>query len=332
MNLTPGQIAKIRWAIESRKAKKASGAKIPRKNKKPIKPANIKIQERNFYRKLLKNVYNPAIEVVDKMLKENLESIVEEGKKELRIDSVGDTISNLINGIKLSYERQVQPKDFDALAVELGRDIEDFNKRQENRVFKSILGVDPFRNELYLEPLMDQFTKDNVNLIKTIPNDYFAQIERIVRGGVRSGKSAAQIGREIKAKAPTTKKRAAFIARDQTAKFNSDLARQRQKEVGLNYYIWRTVKDRRVRPEDGGGTTLAAQTQRMLKEGKSLEQIAKKNAASRPSGKGGNHRRLEGGLFSWDNPPYVDSKSLRSYLLLRLSWSIFLLNNCIQEL
>jgi SPP1 gp7 family putative phage head morphogenesis protein len=46
--------------------------------------------------------------------------------------------------------------------------------------------------------------------------------------------------------------RAKLIARDQTAKLNSDLNRFRQDQAGVDKYVWRTSQDERVRARHRG--------------------------------------------------------------------------------
>ena len=43
--------------------------------------------------------------------------------------------------------------------------------------------------------------------------------------------------------------RAKLIARDQVAKLNGELTKERQTDLGVTGYIWRTVGDERVRDE-----------------------------------------------------------------------------------
>ncbi len=44
----------------------------------------------------------------------------------------------------------------------------------------------------------------------------------------------------------STKRRASVIARDQTAKMNSQMAQARQVDAGVTHYQWRTAGDQRV--------------------------------------------------------------------------------------
>jgi uncharacterized protein with gpF-like domain len=302
-------------AIRARKAKKGS---VPRLTKKPAVPADTKPKERAYLRRITSEILNPAIKAVMESIESGLPRIVHESERELKADAVGDNISRMIEGIKASYYRQVNESQFEALARETYLSVESWNKIQQNKVFKSVLGVDPVRSEPWLGPLREQFTKENVALIKSVSGIFFNGIERIVRDGARSGKSAKEIANQIKLSVGTSKKKAAFLARDQVAKLNSDLDSKRQISSGVNYYIWRNARDQRVRgPGEGKSsapmsTAASKITKKGLKEGRPLEDIAKDvMSALGGSPNRSNHRRLEGGLFSWNDPPIVSPDGRR---------------------
>lgn len=115
-----------------------------------------------------------------------------------------------------------------------------------------------------LGEIMKAVAKENVSLIKSIPSQYFKKIETIVYEGITQGSRARSMVSEIRELGKTTKSRAHLIARDQTAKLNSALSRQRQIDVGVTEYVWRTAKDGRVRKS---------------------------------------HKRNNGKIFKWNSPP-----------------------------
>lgn len=98
-----------------------------------------------------------------------------------------------------------------------------------------------------LEDILTATTRSNVGLIKSIPDEYFKQIESIVFDGVTRGNNATSMIKQIQKVARNTTKRAKLIARDQTSKLNSALTQQRQSNLGVEEYIWRSAGDGRVR-------------------------------------------------------------------------------------
>jgi phage putative head morphogenesis protein, SPP1 gp7 family len=87
----------------------------------------------------------------------------------------------------------------------------------------------------------------NVSLIKSIPKDYLDKIEMIITQEGTKGRTGESLIKQIQEVYPVTKRRAEFIARDQTAKLNGDITRQRQVAAGIRGYRWRTVGDGAVR-------------------------------------------------------------------------------------
>lgn len=98
-----------------------------------------------------------------------------------------------------------------------------------------------------LEDILVASTRQNVALIKSIPEEYFKKIENIVFTGTTQGRNAKSMIKEIQKLNNSTTKRAKLIARDQSSKLNSALNQQRQQNLGVEEYIWRTAGDERVR-------------------------------------------------------------------------------------
>jgi SPP1 gp7 family putative phage head morphogenesis protein len=115
-----------------------------------------------------------------------------------------------------------------------------------------------------LKPQVQHFVAENVALIRTLPADYFQDVEREVLRGVRAGDRASEIQAALEERADVAQNRAALIARDQVLSFQADLNRTRQENLGVSEYIWRATPDERTRPE---------------------------------------HAERDGQTFSWDDPP-----------------------------
>lgn len=115
-----------------------------------------------------------------------------------------------------------------------------------------------------MEDVLVATTRNNVALIRSIPEEYFKKIETIVFTGTTQGNTAGSMIKQIMATGKSTTKRAKVIARDQSSKLNSALTQQRSQNLGVEEYIWRTAGDERVRDS---------------------------------------HRTKNGKIFRWDNPP-----------------------------
>lgn len=79
---------------------------------------------------------------------------------------------------------------------------------------------------------------ENVSLIKSIPSEYFTQVEGIVMRGVQTGRDMAVISEGLQRQLGVTKRRAEIIARDQTNKATAAIVRTRQIEIGITEALW----------------------------------------------------------------------------------------------
>lgn len=144
------------------------------------------------------------------------------------------------------------------------------NSRNRERFYASIeaflgINVAALVDEAGLRPILRLKARENVNLITSIAEDYLGQVETLVFEHVITGrdssKSMIEALRDLGAKSD---RRAKFIARDQTAKLTAALNRERNQALGITEYVWRTVRDERVRES---------------------------------------HRKRNGKTFRWDDPP-----------------------------
>lgn len=99
---------------------------------------------------------------------------------------------------------------------------------------------------------LEASTAENVNLIKSIPTEYFQKVETLVLGGMKGGLTPTAIARQIQEETGVTARRAKLIARDQTSKLNSDLTRQRQAAAGIEFYKSSDAGDVRVAGNPAG--------------------------------------------------------------------------------
>ena len=101
-------------------------------------------------------------------------------------------------------------------------------------------------------PILDALraaTKDNIELIKSIPDQYFDKLEDAVEKRMQSGVRFEDLAEEVERIGGVTESRAKLIARDQTSKMNGAFNQARQTSLGIDKYMWQTSGDERVRPE-----------------------------------------------------------------------------------
>jgi SPP1 gp7 family putative phage head morphogenesis protein len=99
-----------------------------------------------------------------------------------------------------------------------------------------------------LEDLLSAVSIRNAALIRDIAQETVEKIAQKTTQSVLAGQGHQFLKRELREVFAVSDSRAKLIARDQTAKLNSDLNRFRQKQAGVDKYVWRTSMDERVRP------------------------------------------------------------------------------------
>lgn len=139
--------------------------------------------------------------------------------------------------------------------------------KEWKKACKSTIGID-IREDYYLGDFykqgMEQWISDNVDLIKTLPNQSLDKMKEIVYKGYTGGLNTTDMIKAITKAYQMDKRHAKFIARDQTAKLNGAIQRAQQLDAGITHYKWCTCGDERVR---------------------------------------NSHKALEGKVFEWGNPP-----------------------------
>lgn len=79
---------------------------------------------------------------------------------------------------------------------------------------------------------------ENVGLIKSIPQQYLKNVEGLVMRSVQRGGDMGQLAKDLQHQYGVTKRRAAFIARDQNNKATSVFQEARRAELGIDEAIW----------------------------------------------------------------------------------------------
>lgn len=80
--------------------------------------------------------------------------------------------------------------------------------------------------------------QENVSLIKSIPAQYHTEVNGMVMRSVQTGRDLGGLTKELEARFGITRRRAAFIARDQNNKATAVMTRVRQKEAGIKQAVW----------------------------------------------------------------------------------------------
>ncbi len=126
-----------------------------------------------------------------------------------------------------------------------------YHKRRLIQTFRAALGVDirPVLADSAIEPLMTAWRRENISLIRTIPERFHESLNR------RVGETFAErpfdkqalskvLNREYGVSGSNLRR----LTRDQTSKAVGQLTQARHQQIGISEYTWRTAQDERVRP------------------------------------------------------------------------------------
>lgn len=186
-------------------------------------------------------------------------------------------IDNTIRRLQMLFESIQRELDSSFGLYDLKRSIEDIaglgyklSIKEWKKAVSKTLGIDILEDYYsgdYYREMIDRWVSANVDLIKTQPRESLGRMKELVYQDYMSGRSTTNIVKELQAQFGMDKRHAQLIARDQTAKLNSEITQSQQRDAGVSKYEWSGTLDRRERAS---------------------------------------HRALEGKVFSWDNPPETD--------------------------
>lgn len=95
-----------------------------------------------------------------------------------------------------------------------------------------------FQMTAVMRDAMNATIVENVSLIKSIPQQYFTDVEGIVMRGFTKGRDLKDISDDLQKRYGVTKRRAALIARDQCNKLTATTTQARRVELGLFEAEW----------------------------------------------------------------------------------------------
>ena len=115
--------------------------------------------------------------------------------------------------------------------------------KHHDAAFKAMLSKGGFTVQFKLEPKvatkLRSITNENVDLIKSIPSQFFDDIKERVFDSVSKGRKTAELMEHLHQVYGVTRRRAAFIARDQNNKATAAIHKIRQLSLGITSAKWR---------------------------------------------------------------------------------------------
>lgn len=234
-------------AIIESKLKASRRKRLP----KTPRPRDTRSIERKYFKEI-KTITDLLEALTRELLIPEIDNILREAQS-LRpttdkFDGFSDEIERVMRRIRDRFSTIFTIGSITDMAIRGALLTNTFSEGQNSRILNSVFGVGISVGEPWLNDEIAAFVSSNVGLITSISENHFNRIEGIITRGAQRGALGTNIAKDIQKSFGVSKNKARFIARDQTAKFNSDLSRLRQTSVGVEEYIWSTSRDERVRP------------------------------------------------------------------------------------
>ena len=157
-------------------------------------------------------------------------------------DSYATTLEQAFENLRNMYAGIDRPAKISAGDFVSGTN--ETNKQRFDRMVNKAVGVNlqnSIASEQGVGDILVASTNQNVNLITSIPSEYFKKLETAIYQGTTEGTPLGGLAKQIKEIGNTTDNRAKLIARDQSTKLNSTLSQTRQTNIGVEEYIWKVA-------------------------------------------------------------------------------------------
>lgn len=117
---------------------------------------------------------------------------------------------------------------------------------QLDQMLRSAIGVSLDAIERPIVDRTEEWSAQNVSLIKTVPSRYFDEIRAHVWDAFEAGEHPDELADQLQDVYSMSEWNAERIARTETLKLSSQLNRDRMESLGVEYAFWRTMRDGRV--------------------------------------------------------------------------------------
>jgi SPP1 gp7 family putative phage head morphogenesis protein len=172
---------------------------------------------------------------------------------DIRTDAAGDDTAELERELHEMLEDFVRKQGAFDLYKRIGRLSKIARKwsvSEWKRTVRRTLGInitEDYYNDLKFQSELDKWTAHNVSLIETLPRKTLDKMRGVARAGYLGGARPEVMAKQILDAYDITKSRARLIARDQSAKIGAKMAQLKAEDAGVEWYIWQTAEDSRVR-------------------------------------------------------------------------------------
>lgn len=196
-----------------------------------------------------------AAELAFQLYQRSAMSAATHGRVMLRMDAArrdageGREARDMIEAARARLTASINTSDLEDLAKKFSAQTSSYQRIQLGRQTEAALGVNILSTDRKIEPIADAFVDTNVGLIKNLSDKVAGDVQSVVLRAIQDGKLHPQIAKDLDAKFQFGEDRAKLIARDQVGKLYGQVNAARQRNLGVEKFVWRSVGDERVRPE-----------------------------------------------------------------------------------
>lgn len=182
-----------------------------------------------------------------------LEELAAEASRIATTDAKKRDVGDAVDAARAAFEKKWPKPRVEAIVEPIAKEVPTFSAKQLNKQLSAAIGetisLDIVGSEAWVAAAAREWTSENVALIKSIPAEFFPDLEKRLTSAIADGARWEELALDIEARYGVTASRAKLIARDQIGKFNGDLNRVRQTDLGITKFIWRSMGDERVRDD-----------------------------------------------------------------------------------
>lgn len=250
-------------------------------------PINAERKYQEFIQRIMRSVKKSIFEYLDQLYvllefytghesdfaDERYEKQKRKRRRRQRIEKLNKALEELeVIFIALEEDIQLRKRDIDFRSEieQISETVKRLNHVEWERAVKETLGEDvppeSYYDRLHREDVTD-WIENNVEWASKIPEETITDIKGIVYSEYLNGKAVQEIIDDIKLEYTSATKRNKALVINRVANINTEITKQKHQDAGVNYYIWWTRLDERVRKS---------------------------------------HKKLHGKKFSWNEPPETD--------------------------
>ena len=152
-------------------------------------------------------------------------------------ESPARTMERLMRKLARRWQRRFDDLS-DDLAKYFATAVEDRSKRQLQAALRKAGWAVQFKPTRAQNDAYQAVVAENVQLIKSIPQQYLGQVQGQIMRNVSQGRDLSDMVADLQTRYGVTKRRAALICRDQNNKATAVFTRVRQQELGITEAIW----------------------------------------------------------------------------------------------